>query len=62
MKRWEYSKPWKFTALLLNQICAVVLVLSVVMGAVIMAAGWLLWKLTVWMIRSMALGHKKLAR
>lgn len=39
-----------------------VLVLSVVMGAVIMAAGWLLWKLTVWMIRSMALGHKKLAR
>lgn len=39
-----------------------VLVLSVVMGAVVMAAGWLLWKLTVWMIRSMALGHKKLAR
>lgn len=39
-----------------------VLVLSVVMGAVIMAAGWLLWKLTVWLIRSMALGHKKLAR
>ena len=36
-----------------------VLVLSVVMGAVVMAAGWLLWKLTVWMIRSMALGHKK---
>ena len=39
-----------------------VLVLSVVIGAVIMAAGWLLWKLTVWMIRSMAQGHKKLAR
>lgn len=39
-----------------------VLVLSVVMGAVVMAAGWLLWKLTVWLIRSMALGHKKLAR
>lgn len=30
MKQWEYSKPWKLTALLLNQICAVVLVLSVV--------------------------------
>lgn len=39
-----------------------VLVLSVVIGAIMMAAGWLLWKLTVWMIRSMALGHKKLAR
>lgn len=38
------------------------LVLSVVIGAVVMAAGWLLWKLTVWLIRSMALGHKKLAR
>ena len=39
-----------------------VLVLSVVIGAVMMAAGWLLWKLTVWMIRTMSLGHKKLAR
>lgn len=27
------------------------LMLSVVIGAVIMAAGWLLWKLTVWIIR-----------
>ena len=34
MKQWEYSKPWKFTALLLNQICAVVLVLSVVVCTV----------------------------
>ena len=34
MKRWEYSKPWKLTALLLNQICAVVLVLSVVVCTV----------------------------
>lgn len=29
MKRWEYSKGWKAAAFLLNQICAVVLVLSV---------------------------------
>lgn len=34
MKRWEYAKPWKLTALLLNQICAVVLVLSVVICTV----------------------------
>lgn len=39
-----------------------VLVLSIVIGAVMMAAGWLLWKLTVWMIRSVAVGHRKLAR
>ena len=29
MKQWEYSKPWKAVAVILNQICAVVLVLSV---------------------------------
>lgn len=29
MKRWEYSKGWKAAAFLLNQVCAVVLVLSV---------------------------------
>ena len=34
MKRWEYSKLWKLTALLLNQICAMVLVLSVVVCTV----------------------------
>lgn len=34
MKRWEYSGLWKATALLLNQICAVVLVLSVIVCTV----------------------------
>ena len=34
MKRWEYSKLWKLTVLLLNQICAMVLVLSVVVCTV----------------------------
>ena len=29
MKRWEYSKGWKALALILNQVCAVVLVLSI---------------------------------
>lgn len=29
MKRWEYSRGWKALALILNQICAVVLVLSI---------------------------------
>lgn len=29
MRRWEYSKGWKALALILNQICAVVLVLSI---------------------------------
>ena len=30
MRRWEYSKTWKTAAVILNQICAVVLVLSVI--------------------------------
>lgn len=34
MKRWEYARPWKLAALLVNQICAVVLVLSVVVCTV----------------------------
>ena len=29
MKRWEYSRGWKALALILNQVCAVVLVLSI---------------------------------
>ena len=38
MKRWEYARPWKLAALLVNQICAVVLVLSVVFSPLL----WLL--------------------
>ena len=29
MRRWEYSRGWKALALILNQVCAVVLVLSI---------------------------------
>ncbi len=29
MRRWEYSKGWKALALILNQVCAVILVLSI---------------------------------
>ena len=44
MKRWEYAKSWKAAALLLNQICAVVLVLSVVVCTIYVGSsgfGWI---------------------
>ena len=34
MKRWEYSKGWKALALILNQVCAVVLSIAVCMVSV----------------------------
>ncbi len=39
MKRWEYAGSWKAIALLLNQICAVVLVLSVVITTAYAGSG-----------------------
>ncbi len=44
MKHWEYSKPWKAAAVILNQICAVVLVLSVAVCTVYVGSsgfGWI---------------------
>lgn len=44
MKRWEYSKSWKTLAVVLNQICAVVLVLSVIVCTIYVGSngfGWI---------------------
>ena len=44
MKRWEYSKSWKTLAVVLNQICAVVLVLSVIVCTMYVGSngfGWI---------------------
>ena len=44
MKRWEYSKSWKTLAVALNQICAVVLVLSVIVCTMYVGSngfGWI---------------------
>ena len=44
MKQWEYSKSWKAVAVILNQICAVVLVLSVAVCTVYVGSsgfGWI---------------------
>ena len=44
MKHWVYSKPWKAAAVILNQICAVVLVLSVAVCTVYVGSsgfGWI---------------------
>ena len=39
MKRWEYSAGWKFLAVVLNQVCAVILVLSVIVCTVYLGSG-----------------------
>lgn len=44
MKRWEYSKSWKTLTVVLNQICAVVLVLSVIVCTMYVGSngfGWI---------------------
>lgn len=43
MKRWEYSGGWKALAVILNQICAVVLVLSVVVCSLYLGGSSLEW-------------------
>jgi len=39
MKRWEYSGGWKFLAVVLNQVCAVILVLSVIVCTLYLGSG-----------------------
>ena len=41
--KWEYSKTWKALAIVINQICAVVLVLSVVVCTVYVGSSGFGW-------------------
>lgn len=41
--KWEYSKTWKALAIVVNQICAVVLVLSVVVCTVYVGSSGFGW-------------------
>ncbi len=43
MKRWEFSGSWKALAVILNQICAVVLVLSMAICSFVLGNGGLRW-------------------